>query len=232
MIKDEILKKIEGKIVISSQAAKNEPLYNEIAMSALIDTIVILGKIDTLRLAGERDVKNTKEKYGKKVTVIGITKPDTIPDNYKELVYITPDTNSALKIAKAGADIVAFDSTVRNKFAKEIVEVIHNEGKLAMGDIADFEDAKYAYSSGCDILSTTLSGYTKETENMPDVPDFNLLEKIKKELKCPVILEGKISDENDVKKAFQLGATAVVIGSMVTRPHKIIEKFKKGLKND
>ncbi len=231
MSKDFILNGLKNKIIISSQAAKNEPLYNEEAMKALIDTIVILGKTDALRLAGARDIKNTKEKYGTKVTVIGITKPDIIPANYKELVYITPTIEEAEKIIEAGADIIAFDATKRGDRTRisKITDFIHSKNKLAMAGISTFEEAKEAELSGADIISTTLSGYTKETENMPDTPDFELLEKCSLKLNCPVILEGKIKNKNDVKKAFELGAFAVVAGSVVTRPHKIIEELKRGL---
>lgn len=111
MDKNLILNKIKNKIIVSSQAQKNEPLYNEIAMNALIETIVVLGKTDCLRLAGARDVKNTKEKFGDSVVVIGITKPDIIPVNYKELVYITPNIEDANSLIEAGADIIAFDAT-------------------------------------------------------------------------------------------------------------------------
>ena len=230
MIKDKILEKIKGKLIISSQAAKNEPLYNEIAMNAMIETIVTMGNIDVLRLAGERDIKNKKEKYKDAVTIIGITKPDIIPVNYKELVYITPTVKDALKIIQAGAEIIAFDCTKRNKIAKDIINTIHDNNKLAMGDIGSFEDAKYAYNLGCDIISTTLSGYTKETENKPNTPDFELLEQCKNEFKIPIIMEGKIWSKEEVKKAFDLGAHSVVIGSAVTRPHNIIQKFKEGIK--
>ena len=57
----ETVNKIKNKLIISVQSAKNEPLYNENAMNALIDTVVLLGKIDALRLAGERDIKNTRK---------------------------------------------------------------------------------------------------------------------------------------------------------------------------
>ncbi|MDO5437306.1 MAG: putative N-acetylmannosamine-6-phosphate 2-epimerase [bacterium] len=224
-----ILEKIKNKLIISSQAAKNEPLYNEHAMNALIETIVMLGDIDCLRLAGARDIKNTKDKFKDKVTVIGITKPDVIPDNYKELVYITPAIKDAKTVIEAGADIIAFDSTKRNKSAKEIADFIHLNNKLAMGDIATLEDARYAAEIGCDIISTTLSGYTKETETMPDVPDFELLENARRNFNIPVILEGKIWSKEDVEKAFKAGAHSVVIGSAVTRPHNIIKRFKEGL---
>lgn len=231
MDKNLILNKIKNKIIVSSQAQKNEPLYNEIAMNALIETIVVLGKTDCLRLAGARDVKNTKEKFGDSVVVIGITKPDIIPVNYKELVYITPNIEDANSLIEAGADIIAFDATKRERKTSvlELINFIHSKNKMAMADVAEFNEAKEAYELGADIISTTLSGYTKNTENTPDTPDFNLLQKCVKELKCPIILEGKTKDYKDVKHAFELGAYAVVIGSMVTRPHKIIEEFKKGL---
>ena len=231
MDKNLILNKIKNKIIVSSQAQKNEPLYNEIAMNALIETIVVLGKTDCLRLAGARDVKNTKEKFGDSVVVIGLTKPDIIPVNYKELVYITPNIEDANSLIEAGADIIAFDATKRERKTSvlELINFIHSKNKMAMADIAEFNEAKEAYELGADIISTTLSGYTKNTENTPDTPDFNLLQKCVKELKCPIILEGKTKDYKDVKHAFELGAYAVVIGSMVTRPHKIIEEFKKGL---
>ena len=231
----EVLDKIKNKLIISVQSAKNEPLNNEIAMNALIDTVILLGKIDVLRLAGVRDIKNTKEKYKDSVVVIGITKPDVIPVNYKEIVYITPALTDAKSLIEAGADIIALDSTKRkrpnNESLKTIIDFIHSKNKLVMADISTFDEAEYAFNLGADIISTTLSGYTKETENNPETPDFKLVEKCKKELNCPVILEGKIKDESDVKKAFESGAYAVVIGSMVTRPHKIIENFKKGLIN-
>lgn len=231
MDKNLILNKIKNKIIVSSQAQKNEPLYNETAMNALIETIVVLGKTDCLRLAGARDVKNTKEKFGDSVVAIGITKPDIIPVNYKELVYITPNIEDANSLIEAGADIIAFDATKRERKTSvlELINFIHSKNKTAMADIAEFNEAKEAYEQGADIISTTLSGYTKNTENTPDTPDFNLLQKCVKELKCPIILEGKTKDYKDVKHAFELGAYAVVIGSMVTRPHKIIEEFKKGL---
>lgn len=231
MDKNLILNKIKNKIIVSSQAQKNEPLYNEIAMNALIETIVVLGKTDCLRLAGARDVKNTKEKFGDSVVVIGITKPDIIPVNYKELVYITPNIEDANSLIEAGADIIAFDATKRERKTSvlELINFIHSKNKMAMADVAEFNEAKEAYELGADIISTTLTGYTKNTENTPDTPDFNLLQKCVKELKCPIILEGKTKDYKDVKHAFELGAYAVVIGSMVTRPHKIIEEFKKGL---
>ena len=226
-----LIERIKNKIIISSQAAKNEPLYNEIAMNALIETIVLLGKIDVLRLAGVRDIKNTKEKFGDDIIVIGITKPDIIPVNYKELVYITPSVEDADNLVEAGADIIAFDATKRKRKTSvfDMINFIHSKNRLAMADISVFDEAKEAEILGADLISTTLSGYTEETKNNPSKPDFELLKKCTEQLKTPVILEGKVRNKNDVRRAFKLGAHSVVIGSMVTRPHKIVSEFKKGL---
>ena len=227
-----MLGELKNKIIISIQAMPNEPLYNETCIMAMAESVIKLAGINAVRLAGERDIKNIKNKFPF-VTVIGITKPKKIPENYKEIVYITPTVSDCEKIIKAGADIVAFDGTLRprpnNETIKDIIDYIHSNKKLAMADIATYDEAINAKNLGCDIVSTTLSGYTKETENYPDIPDYELVKKIKKNLDIFTILEGKIWEKNDVKEAFNSGADAVVIGSAVTRPQLIAKRFKSAL---
>ena len=231
MNKQEVLEKIKNNIIISVQAQSDEPLYDENCMLAMMKS-VINGGAKGLRVANVRDVKNAKENFD--VPIIGITKPHIIPQNYKELVYITPTVRDCVDLIDSGADIVAFDATVRKKETNEnnssideIITTIKNANKLAMADIATFEEAQMAYEKGVDIISTTLSGYTVETENISpkDKPDFELLQKITSNLNVPVILEGKIWEPNDVKKAFELQAFSVVIGSSVTRPQLIVKRF-------
>ena len=55
--------------------------------------------------------------------------------------------------------------------------------------------------------------------------DFELLEKLVKNLERPVFLEGRVWSPDDVKRAFEIGAYAVVIGSAITRPHLITRRF-------
>lgn len=230
----DILKNLKNNIIISLQAQKEEPLYKEACINALAKSVVELGGAKALRLAGERDIKNIKNLYPDLI-VIGITKPDKIPDNYRDLVYITPGIKDCEKIIRAGADIVAFDGTKRKRPNGETLEdlicYIKSQNKLAMADVATFEEAKNAVELGVDIVSSTLSGYTAETQNYPDMPDFDLVQKIKKNLDVFAILEGKIWEVNDVKKAFKIGADAVVIGSAVTRPQLITKRFIKAAKN-
>lgn len=228
-----MLEKLKNNIIISIQAMPDEPLYNETSMMAMIDSVIKLGGANAVRLAGYRDIKNTKEKYPN-VTIIGITKPSKIPENYKELVYITPTIQDCKTVIEAGADIVAFDGTLRkrpnNETIKDLVNYIHSKNKLAMADIATFEEAKNALEMNVDIVSTTLSGYTTETQNNPDCPDFELVKKIKENLNIFTILEGKIWEKQDIIKAFNMGANSVVIGSAVTRPQLITKRFIDTLK--
>jgi len=226
------LEKIKNTVVVSLQAMKDEPLYDENCIILLAKTIIDLGGAKVLRLAGERDIRNIKKIYPD-VFVIGITKPDEIPSNYKEIVYITPTIDDCKKVIEAGADIVALDATMRkrpnNEKLEDIVEYVKSKNKFVMADISTFEEAKNAYKLGFDIISTTLSGYTKETEKLPNIPDFELLKKIKQELNIFTILEGKVWEISDVKKAFELGADAVVVGSAITRPQLITKRFMEAI---
>ena len=226
-----ILKKLENEIIVSLQAKKDEPLYDENCIISLAKTLVELAGTKALRLAGERDIKNIKSLYPD-IIVIGITKPDVIPENYEELVYITPTIDDCAQIIKAGADIVAFDGTMRKRpkeNLEDLIKFIKSKNKLAMADVATFKEAQNAHILGADIISTTLSGYTKETQNKPNTPDFELLKQIKT-LDTFAILEGKIWEKNEVQKAFEYKANSVVIGSAITRPQLIFKRFKEGIK--
>ena len=105
-----VLEKIKGTVVVSVQAMPSEPLYLEKCMVAMMKS-VLNGGAGGLRVAGVRDITNAKRLFN--VPVIGITKPDRIPPNYKEIVYITPTIKDVLDVIHAGADIIAFDGTQR-----------------------------------------------------------------------------------------------------------------------
>lgn len=215
---------LRGKIIVSSQAMPGEPFYDENCMRAMMQSAVN-GGASALRVAGVRDVKMAKSFN---LPVIGITKPDKLPDNWKSVVYITPTIGDVDKLIDAGADIIAFDGTSRKREGcnlKDIIERIHKSNRLAMADISTFEEGINCMNLGADIISTTLAGYTEESGEAGETPDFELLEKLVKAADIPVILEGRIWEQKDVKHAFELGAYAVVIGSAITRPHLITKRF-------
>lgn len=227
-----MLQNLKRKIVVSVQAMPDEPLYQELALNAMIQSVVNGGAC-ALRLAGKRDIKNAKKMYPN-LPVIGITKPKKIPDNFLDVVYITPTLNDAKEIIEAGADIVAFDATMRERpngeKLSDIINFIKSQNKLAMADIATYDEAKNAIELGVDIVSTTLSGYTSETKDKPNEPDYELCQALSRDFDIPVIVEGKIWTPEQVKKAFDFGAFCVVIGSAITRPQLITKRFTEILK--
>ena len=220
-----LLKKLNKEIIISVQAMPDEPLYKEECMTAMMQS-VINGGAKALRLAGARDIKNAKKLFN--VPVIGLTKPDKLPENWMEVVYITPSLKEVQELIEADADIIATDATLRVRPKESIEEILNSikaAGKLAMADISTFEEGIKARGLGFDIISTTLSGYTSYSNKNIEGPDFELLKNLVNELDCPVILEGRIWTPDDVNKAFELGAYSVVIGSAVTRPQLITKRF-------
>lgn len=224
----EVLDVLKNKVVVSVQAMPNEPLYQEDCINAMMQSVVN-GGAGALRVAGARDVRNAKKLFD--IPVIGLTKPEKLPENWKEVVYITPTLEDIEGLLDAGADVVAVDGTLRPHVVpvEKMVEKIHDAGKLAMADIATLEEGFACEKLGFDILSTTLSGYTMESLSDSNEPDFDLLEKLVKQTKLPVILEGKIWEPEQVKRAFELGAHCVVIGSAITRPQLITKRFIEGV---
>lgn len=224
---ENVLGKIKGTVVVSVQAMPSEPLYLEKCMVAMMKS-VINGGAGGLRVAGIRDIANAKRLFS--LPIIGITKPDKIPSNFKEIVYITPTIKDVIDVINAGADIVAFDGTQRkrpnNEKLHDLIKYIHIKKKVAMADVSTIEEGLKVQEAGADVLSTTLAGYTIESASSPtDGPDFKLLAELVKQTNLPVILEGRIWEPWQVDKAFALGAHSVVIGSAITRPQLITKRF-------
>ncbi|DAA89897.1 TPA: N-acetylmannosamine-6-phosphate 2-epimerase [Candidatus Gastranaerophilales bacterium HUM_6] len=222
-----MLNRIKGTVVVSVQAMPNEPLYLEQCMIGMMKSVVN-GGAGALRLAGARDVKNAKKLFN--LPIIGLTKPNIIPKNYKELVYITPNIKDVIELVEAGADVIATDATQRkrpnNEKLQDLIKYIHINKRLAMADISTLEEGLNAKELGADIISTTLAGYTLESANSPaNEPDFELLKQLVEQTQLPVVLEGRIWEPEQVNKAFELGAHCVVIGSAITRPQLITKRF-------
>lgn len=221
----DIISQLKNKVIVSVQAMPSEPLYKEDCIVAMMQS-VLKGGASGLRVAGVRDVKNAK--LVTKLPVIGITKPDVIPPNWREIVYITPGIKEAKDLIQAGADIVAFDGTSRPRGEnnlKQIIKFIKLNNKIAMADVSTLSEGISARLFGADIVSTTLSGYTQFSPETSSEPDFELLRQLVASVDCPVILEGRIWLPSQVDKAFELGAHSVVIGSAITRPQLITRKF-------
>ncbi len=227
----ELFDKLERKIIVSAQASKGDSIYEGNCLTAIIKA-VINGGAAGLRLAGTKSIRETKKFSG--LPVIGITKPDPLPDNRKEIVYITPSFDDAKTLAEAGADIIAIDGTSRSRpkeNLQELIQKIKKElNKPVMADVSTQEEGLNCSELGADIISTTLSGYTSYTQGKNNgKPDFKLLERLVKSQDKPVVLEGRIWTPEHVKTAFDLGAFSVVIGSAITRPQLITRRFVESI---
>ena len=225
----DMLNRLKNRVIVSCQAMPAEPLYKEECMTAMMKS-VINGGAEGLRVAGVRDVKIAKQLFN--VPVIGLTKPDVIPKNWKEIVYITPTLKDVVDLVHAGADIIAFDGTSRPRpkcTLQEIIKYIKINRRKSMADISTLEEGINCAELGADILSTTLSGYTTQSPIETDGPDYELLKVLVKETNKPVVLEGRIWTVDQINKAFEYGAHAVVIGSAITRPQLITKRFVTGV---
>jgi N-acetylmannosamine-6-phosphate 2-epimerase/N-acetylmannosamine kinase len=143
-------------------------------------------------------------------------------------VTITPRQADVAALVEAGADIIAFDATdrARPEAVAALAERVHRAGRLAMADIATFAEARSAQQAGCNIIATTLSGYTEDM--VPVDADITLVEACAG-LGLPVFAEGRYRTAEDVAAAVRAGAWSVVVGSAVTRPEHITAWFANAI---
>ena len=140
-------------------------------------------------------------------------------------------------LVSLGCEIVAMDATNRRnaqgRYAWELLKEVKEKYPdiVVMADIATIEDAKIAAREGADIVATTLSGYTEDTKEKNKTADFELVKAMKAaNLGKFILTEGKIWTREDAVKAFECGADCVVVGTAVTNPWKITERFVEAVK--
>jgi N-acylglucosamine-6-phosphate 2-epimerase len=156
--------------------------------------------------------------------IIGIIKR-----NYDDCeIYITPTLKEVDELLTTRAEIIAMDATCRKRPGgipvRDLVDRVHEAGRLAMADCSTFEECLAAQEMGFDIVSTTMSGYTEYSAHL-DGPDFELIRKCAAQLAVPVIAEGKIHYPEDLRKVFECGAFSAVVGGAITRPQEITARF-------
>jgi len=214
-----IVKILKGSLIASCQPIPGGPLdfSSFIVASAKAS---IKGGAKGLRIEGFKNLKAIKKNLN--LPVIGIKK--RISKNYP--VIITPLLSDVEKLSDLGAEIIAFDSTLRERpySVGNIISKIHSCKRIAMADCSTIKDAINAIENGADILSTTLSGYTNK-KLPPKNPDFKLLNQLIKKFKVPIIAEGRFNTPVFFKKAMESGAHAVVVGTALNRIELITKSF-------
>jgi putative N-acetylmannosamine-6-phosphate epimerase len=217
-----IFESLRRRLIVSCQAAQGDPLDDADTLSRIAAS-VLRGGAGGLRAEGLECIAAFRAETN--LPIIGIIK--TYDPNGD--VHITPDFKSARAVSDAGADIIALDCTKRRLHEAEpwpgLIRRIHDElVRPVIADIAAIEDAMAAESAGADAVATTLCGYTSETAGIRTVC-WPLVETLITRLKIPVIVEGHISQPNEVRRALGMGAHAVVVGSAITRPQFITAQF-------
>jgi N-acylglucosamine-6-phosphate 2-epimerase len=217
---------LKGKLIVSCQAAPGDPLDDtEVLRRLAISTL--RGGAGGLRANGVEAIRAFREET--KLPILGILKSYAGDE-----LCITPDFDSAKAIAEAGADVIALDCTTARPLTAEpwpqLMERIHRElGKPVLADIATFEEAAAAEQAGADAVATTLYGFTPATAGARSV-NWELVEQLARTVQVPVIVEGHISQPEEVRRALDTGAFAVVVGSAITRPESITARFVKAIR--
>lgn len=219
-----MLEKLRGKLIVSCQALPDEPLHSSFIMGRMA-LAAAQGGAAGIRAQSKEDILEIKKTVD--LPVIGIVKRN-YPDSD---IYITPTRKEIGELLESGCEIIALDATLRKRPGDEktedLVEMIHENGRLAMADCSTFEECKRAEEIGFDMIGTTLCGYTPYSEKM-EGPNFELLKRCVEELDTPVIAEGKINTPQDLKKVFEdCSVYSAVVGGAITRPKQITERFVK-----
>lgn len=223
------IEQLRGGLVVSCQASQGEPLCAPEHICAM-GLSAIGGGARGLRLEGLENVAYVRRRTT--LPIIGLIKSKDVADEERlDKIYITPTFEDAAALASAEADIIALDATERPRPGHvsfgQLVNRIHSElRKPVWADVATFDEGISAAAAGADVISTTLSGYTKETATRLGAgPDISLLAELAKEVPVPVVLEGQVWTPEQVTEAFHAGAFAVVVGSAITRPQLITKRF-------
>lgn len=226
-----LLDSVHNSIIISCQALPGEPLYcEEMSLMPFMAEAAKQAGSKCIRTSSVRDVVSIKEKTG--LPVIGLIKRTY--EGYDS--YITPTMQEIDELAAAEADIIALDCTLRKRgdgtTVAEFITQIRNKYPdiPLMADISTYEEGINAWKCGINVISTTMSGYTPYSPQTPE-PDFDLVQKLVRDVSIPIFAEGKIHYPEEAQKMLELGAFAVIIGGAVTRPLEIAKRFYAVLDN-
>lgn len=223
--KKAILDSLKGGLIVSCQTQKDDPIHTD-------DLVVVMAKAAKwggavgIRANSPEQIKAIKKEVD--LPLIGLYK--IWHENTD--VFITPTLEACKEVWEAGAEIIAIDCTnqinhkgnpafeLLPKLKKEIPEAI------IFADVSTYDEAKRAIELGADIVAPTLYGYTEETKHIeePNIRDFARMCRDFKD-EAYVMMEGHLYTPEDAMKCIFLGAHSIVVGSAITRPHLITQRF-------
>ncbi|HTN63179.1 MAG TPA: putative N-acetylmannosamine-6-phosphate 2-epimerase [Devosia sp.] len=209
---------LDGGLIVSCQPVDDGPLDSVASIVAFALAARNAGA-RALRIEGAENVAGVAAAC--ELPIIGIIKRD-LPDS---AVRITPFVDDVTALADAGATVIAVDGTDRKRpvSVADLLAAIHARGCLAMADLATEAEAVVAKQLGFDILGTTMSGYTGGP--IPAQPDLAFVAACRR-LGGTVVAEGRYNAPATAALAIEAGASAVCVGSAITRTEHVAEWFR------
>ena len=226
---DQVLQTLKGGLVVSCQAPVDSPLSDPMVIAAMAQAAINQGAVG-VRIDTPAHVRAVRKRV--RAPIIGLWKQQI--SGYQ--VYITPQFEQALAIAEAGADMIAIDATLRDRPGGEtvagLIQQIHQHlNKPVMADVDTLEAAIAAAEAGADLVGTTLYGYTAQTQqNTP--PAYDLLVEMVKKLSIPAVCEGGVASPQMARKALDIGAYTVVVGTAITGIDTQVKAYRAALSAD
>lgn len=226
---NKILEHLKNGMIVSCQSEGDDPFNADPEYMALFARAAEMGGAIGVRTQGIAKLEAIKR--ATKLPVIGLLKGQFADGTVK----ITGSYSEVVQLINAKSDIVAIDGTFREREGltgpEFIREVKKRYGCLVLADIATYEEAKACEEAGADCVSTTLNGYTPDTLQYHDGPNYEVLKECVKGLSIPVFAEGRYNTPAEAGKAMELGAYAVISGTAITRPRVITQWFVQAIKS-
>lgn len=205
---------LKNKLIVSAQASQGHALRDSYVMARMAAAAVDGGAV-AIRCGGVGGIEDIRAiRAAVNAPIIGLTKEGA------EGVFITPSQAAVNAVIDAGADIVAFDGTGRQRRdgsgMQDAIQLIRDRDRFSMADVSTCAEGTAAYEVGADIISTTLAGYTDYTVKTTE-PDLALLTELRRDLPDAfLVAEGRYSSPDLCAKALAGGASCVVVGTAIT----------------
>lgn len=224
------MESIEHQLIVSCQALEDEPLHSSFIMGKMA-LAAQQGGAKGIRANSVSDIEEIKKNVN--LPIIAIIKRD-----YDDAeAFITPTMKEVDELMTVKPDIIALDATNSTRPNRQTLQEFFEQIKekypdqLLMADCSTLEEMKQAADLGFDYIGTTLVGYTPQSRHLKiEENDFEMIQQAVKQIDRPIIAEGNIDTPHKVKRVLELGVYSVVVGSAITRPQLITEKFVEATK--
>ncbi|MGL4737088.1 MAG: N-acetylmannosamine-6-phosphate 2-epimerase [Cellulosilyticaceae bacterium] len=221
------LERIKGGLIVSCQALESEPLHSSYIMSRMAYAAACGGAVG-IRANTVEDILEIRKTVD--LPIIGIIKA-VYGENP---VYITPTMKEVDALVAVGVEIIAIDATKRERPDGKTLQLFFEEvrnkypNQLFMADCSNYEEGIEAARLGFDLIGTTLHGYTHYTKGAV-LPNYELIRTLVTTCNKPVIAEGGIWSPNELHEAMACGCLAAVVGTAITRPMEITQRYVAAL---